>query len=114
MNNEEGIILSKKHGVNPSINCCVYCGKDLDIILFGQLKNDEEAPKKVCAGEICDNCLNRLIENKIRLYFDIETGRYVEIPDEYLPKEYLELVKDKRYFPLNKEQFDIIENANKQ
>jgi hypothetical protein len=49
------IRLSQKHGVNPSIQKCFICGKDIGLVLFGKLKDDTEAPKYVQNGE-CDKC----------------------------------------------------------
>lgn len=50
-----GIHLSKKHGVNPSIEICAVCGKGIGVALLGRLKNDAEAPREVC------QCLTWLI-----------------------------------------------------
>lgn len=47
--------LSKKHGLNPSLSHCEWCGKEIGIILFGALKGDLEAPRKVAEG-LCDEC----------------------------------------------------------
>lgn len=52
---EDSIILSEKHGVNPSITHCECCGKELGIALFGKLKGDAEAPRDVYMG-LCDDC----------------------------------------------------------
>lgn len=51
-----GIHLSKKHGVNPSIEICAVCGKGIGVALLGRLKNDAEAPGEVCLGNLCDTC----------------------------------------------------------
>lgn len=48
------IHLSKKHGVNPSIEICAVCGKGIGVTLFGRLKGDAEAPGEVCLGNLCD------------------------------------------------------------
>lgn len=53
---KKGITLSKEHGVNPSIDCCPVCGKDIGLILFGKLKGDQKAPMKVSSGRLCDDC----------------------------------------------------------
>ena len=54
----KGITLSPKHGVNPSIAHCECCGKELNnLILFGRLKGDKEAPRDVYMG-LCDDCQN--------------------------------------------------------
>lgn len=112
MNDE--ILLSEKHGLNPSIDCCILCGKDIGIVLFGKLENDKEAPKKVCTGNLCDDCLNRLKEEKKRLYINIEVGKCAEIPDDCLQQEYLDKIEDQRYFLLTDEQFSFIENGNQE
>ena len=52
----KSIRLSEKHGVNPSIERCFICGKDFGLVLFGRMKNDEEAPREVCLGNVCDEC----------------------------------------------------------
>lgn len=52
------IRLSLKHGVNPAIPKCFFCGQDKSqIILPGLLPGDREAPKgAVWDMEPCDNC----------------------------------------------------------
>ena len=51
------IRISKKHGVNPSLTLCFWCGKSKGIALLGQLPNDAEAPKEaVFDYEPCDEC----------------------------------------------------------
>lgn len=53
-----GIILSPKHGVNPVIPICFFCGgKKNEIALLGKLKGDVEAPKNAILDyEPCDKC----------------------------------------------------------
>lgn len=53
-----GIRVSKKHGVNPSLSTCAWCGKEKnEIVLMGQLKGDAEAPRNVIVNyEPCDEC----------------------------------------------------------
>lgn len=50
--------LSPKHGVNPTISSCFYCGKDTgEIALLGRLKGDAEAPmRSILSYEPCDAC----------------------------------------------------------
>ena len=53
----KSIKLSKKHGVNPTICKCFFCGEDKYIALLGRLKNDAEAPRyTVMDYEPCDKC----------------------------------------------------------
>lgn len=52
-----GIKLSPKHGVNPSMELCFWCGEPKGIILCGRLKDDAEAPKGMAMNiEPCDKC----------------------------------------------------------
>ena len=49
------ILLSPKHGLNPSILPCICCGEDYGIALLGKLKGDKEAPKEISQG-LCPKC----------------------------------------------------------
>lgn len=56
-----GIRISKEFGVNPSVQTCPICGKDMGIIMFGTSYKDEngktaQAPRQVCTHEVCDDC----------------------------------------------------------
>lgn len=52
------IKISPKHGLNPTISVCFFCGKEKnEIALLGRLKDDVEAPKNaVIDYEPCDEC----------------------------------------------------------
>ena len=54
----KGIKVSKKHGLNPTIPICFWCGKDKnEIALLGKLKGDAEAPRRFLMDyEPCDEC----------------------------------------------------------
>lgn len=55
------IRLSNKHGLNPSINVCFFCGKDKELILNGRLKGDAKAPHRVVANYIpCPECEEKM------------------------------------------------------
>ena len=60
----KGITVSPKHGVNPSIAVCFWCGKEKnDIVLLGKLKNDAEAPRKAVFNyDPCDDCKKRFAQ----------------------------------------------------
>ena len=60
----KNIILSEKHGVNPSITVCPICGKEIGIALLGKLKGDEEAPRKIIV-DLCYYCISKLGNDKI-------------------------------------------------
>jgi len=55
---KNSIRLSPNHGVNPSITKCFLCGEDKnELVLFGKLKGDAEAPRSVVLDkEPCDKC----------------------------------------------------------
>lgn len=52
------IRLSPKHGLNPTIPICFFCGeKKNEIALLGHLKGDAEAPRNAILDmEPCDKC----------------------------------------------------------
>lgn len=54
----DSITLSSKHGVNPSIKICAWCGEPTnEVILFGKLPKDAEAPKYAATDyEPCEKC----------------------------------------------------------
>ena len=60
------IILSPKHGVNPSVGHCPICGKECSVILFGRMKDDAEAPRDVQNG-LCNECEDALNAGAIML-----------------------------------------------
>ena len=60
------IILSEKHGVNPSMEICFFCKEAKGIVLFGKLKNDIEAPREVLINyEPCEKCKEKFKEGVI-------------------------------------------------
>lgn len=57
MKNNNLIRISEKHGVNPSLTVCFWCGEHTGIALLGKLPGDKEAPKEIIADyEPCDKC----------------------------------------------------------
>jgi len=53
----KNIKLSEKHGVNPSLDICFWCGTPKGVALFGKLRDDKEAPREVVTGyDPCDEC----------------------------------------------------------
>lgn len=52
------IRISPKHGVNPTIPVCFFCGHEKnELALLGQLKGDVEAPKNAILDyEPCESC----------------------------------------------------------
>lgn len=54
----KSIPISPKHGLNPTIPICFFCGKERsEIALLGKLPNDAEAPRyAIIDYEPCDEC----------------------------------------------------------
>ncbi len=85
------ITISEKHGLNPSISLCFYCGKEKnELVLPGRLKGDIEAPRKaVWSMEPCDDCKKYMAEGVllcvVRDHSDpkcpYRTGRMLVISD---------------------------------
>ena len=52
-----GITLSKKNGLNTSLDICFWCGEPKGIAICGKMKVDAEAPKNMVTSlEPCDKC----------------------------------------------------------
>lgn len=64
----KSIPISPKHGLNPTIPVCFFCGKPKkELVLMGKLKGDAEAPKNLCLDyEPCDDC-KALFEGNVLL-----------------------------------------------
>lgn len=55
---EPSIRLSEKHGLNPTLGVCFFCGEETgEIGLLGRLKGDKEAPRKAVLNyDPCKKC----------------------------------------------------------
>ena len=95
------IKLSPNHGLNPSIIICPICGKDISIALFGRLKGDKEAPKKV-KGDLCDECKKKYIQI---LEVESETNRKPTGRYTYILKEAINANCPKGIAIMEKEEF---------
>lgn len=106
------IRLSEKHGINPSIDHCFICGKDIGIVLLGRIKDDKEAPKNCCSGNLCDNC-KKLLETKVAILEvknknnPTRTGRAIFVPKETV------LINNKGIVYMIEEEFNELINNNK-
>lgn len=61
MPKEKGIPISPKHGLNPTLATCFWCGKPMGVALVGRIRkdgdNDAEAPREACLDlNPCDEC----------------------------------------------------------
>ena len=74
---KDEIIISPKHGANPSILKCFACGKDVGIAFLGKLENDEKAPIEMTDQNIfCNDCQKVINQNGLLVISvrDGETG----------------------------------------
>lgn len=63
---KNGITLSPKHGVNPMLTTCFFCGEASGVALLGRLKGDEEAPRQACIDkEPCQKCKDMMKQGVI-------------------------------------------------
>lgn len=69
---KDRIILSPKHGVNPSVTHCECCGKEIGVALFGKLKGDAEAPRDVAMG-LCNDC-QKVVDAQGLLIIEVRDG----------------------------------------
>lgn len=118
------IRLSKKHGVNPSVDHCFICGKEYGIVLFGKLKGDVEAPMSTCTGGICDECekvraagaifLIEMDEKKtVDMKYPQKTGRIVGLRREVVerivqPKDLCEQILERGLAFLPIEAYEML------
>jgi hypothetical protein len=80
----KSIRISEKHGVNPTLGICMYCGEETgEIALLGCLPGDKEAPRQsILSIKPCQKCIDRLTqESKIILV----------AMDEQIPIKWVEL-----------------------
>ena len=75
------IPVSPRHGLNPGIPRCFFCGEPKnELVLFGRLKNDAEAPKSfIIDYEPCDACKERF-KAGVLLIAAGDTPRYPSQP----------------------------------
>ena len=91
------IRLSPKHGVNPMVMQCFYCGGDAGIALLGLLKGDAEAPRKAVLDQRpCQKCEDLMEQGIMLISVDearttdrenpYRTGKLCVIKDEALER----------------------------
>lgn len=120
------IKVSKKHGVNPSLDVCFWCGEAKGILLMGALKNDAEAPRNSLTNyEPCDKCRAQFdqgvwlaevnehpnIENQFPIQNEgstslYPTGRYIVVSHRFAENAFNVKIESKAF--LDKEAFDSL------
>lgn len=95
------IRLSKKHGLNPTIRTCFWCGESTNEILLLGASYKGEAPMNMIAGyEPCDKCKelfaqgiqlvevsdSPVIENQPALNYQYPTGHFWVVTEDYIKR----------------------------
>ena len=96
MAKDKGIRVSPKHGVNPTLVTCFWCGEERgDIALLGRISmdgnDDAEAPRHVVIDyEPCDTCKERMSKGITVIECDDETeeptGSWVVVSEAFVEK----------------------------
>lgn len=98
-----GVRISKEYGINPSVDTCFICGKETSVVLFGTSYKDEngktaEAPRKVCTGQLCDDCQKVIDEGGI-FFIAVKDGESGNNPYRTGPIAALKEEAVQRMFP---------------
>jgi hypothetical protein len=90
------VLLSPKHGVNPSLDLCYYCLETKGIALLGHIKDDAEAPRQGIFDRVpCDKCADLMRQGVMCISVrdgetDMEnpyrTGKIAVIKDEAIER----------------------------
>lgn len=100
------IILSKEHGVNPSITVCPVCGKETGLALFGKLKDDAKAPKYV-TGEPCADCQKKFDEGYIAI-IAMESKTQRSNKYAFIPKDAIAIDVKGNIALMDEQEFNVI------
>ena len=95
---DKGIRISEKHGLNPTMGVCFYCGKHTgEIALLGRLPDDKEAPKEMILNySPCEEC-QKLFTQGVLIVEVTETDATThqpEIREGYVPTGRHVVLKD--------------------
>ena len=81
---KDGITLSPKHGLNPTITHCPICGAETGIALYGKLnENDDEAPKDTISMDLCKECQKIVDDGKV-FVLEVESEDDIVLTDRYI------------------------------
>ena len=124
----QSIRLSPSHGVNPSVETCFLCQKDMSVILFGHQSQrgqlDWKAPANTCLGNHCDKCEEFMNKGIILISIDEEkskgdmsnpyrTGGWVVVRDLFVervvePVDLRNAILNKRMAFISDETWDML------
>jgi hypothetical protein len=124
------IRLSEKHGMNPSLGVCFWCGEeDGTVLLVGQLPGDKEAPRRMTVSyDPCAKCKKRFAQGILLIEASPDpihegqvemgagaypTGRYLVVTQEWIervirPPELSQQITRKRNAFIDRETFEAL------
>lgn len=80
------MVVSKKHGLNPSMDICFFCGEAKGIALFGKMKGDAKAPHNVLLNyEPCDKCKELMAQGTTLIEVVTEDNGNMQIQEGIYP-----------------------------
>lgn len=72
---------SKKHGLNPALVDCFFCGKEKSVAMLGKLKGDQKAPTHILMDyEPCTECAAKQAQG-ITFVEVTDTPGYIGMPE---------------------------------
>lgn len=77
MKKNDGICLSRKHGVNPSLLVCPLCGVSSGVALLGALPGDAQAPKRLRDASPCAECITLMKQGFLLVEAEPQTSTNV-------------------------------------
>lgn len=100
----KGIRLSEKHGVNPTLPKCFWCGEDTgEVALLGRLPDDAEAPRSCFLSyDRCPACKEMWAKGVV--FIEVETGTFEESRNEIAPGA----LPTGRHFAITRDAFERI------
>ena len=93
----DSILLSEKHGVNPAICKCFYCGGDVGVVLAGKLPGDVEAPHNVVWNmQPCNECEKHMKAGIILIEVEDDQHERIEAERQEHLRKYANILPKRR------------------
>ena len=85
MPKRDGIVVSPKYGLNPSLDLCFWCGKPRGVAIVGRLRkdgdNDAPAPKEMVRNiEPCDECKKKFAKGVLLIEVQEDGSKFGNNP----------------------------------
>ena len=112
---EPSVKLSPKHGLNPTMGVCFFCGEETgEIALLGKLKGDKEAPRRaVLHYDPCKKCKERWADGVALIAVVTEQPEDKRPPIANADKEHPDLYPTGNYAVIKQEAAEKAFNIEK-